>query len=543
MQSRLLTIAIASALVASAPAFAATVGKSSVAVRAKGLVDGPAAAAVHRAVADAFTVRTAHVGSNGTEHVRFDRTYRGLPVIGGDFVLHSRNGRVTGVSQTMKTSLRPDVIPQVSSQRAVIEAGARFGTGFVGMPTSRLVIYARGTKPVLAHEVTFSGFKADQTPTDMHYFVDARSGRILGQWDTVETAVPGRDPSGCTSPVASVGTGKSLTEGNVTVNTIRCGTTYQLTDLTRGGGRTSNMAMRTSGLGSVFTDADNTWGNNALTDSATVAADAHYGVSETWDYYKNVYGRNGIADNGNGALSRVHYGRNYANAFWSDSCFCMTFGDGDNGVTINPLVALDVAGHEMSHGVSSREANLTYSGESGGLNEANSDIMGTMVEYYANNANDPGDYLIGEKVYAHNPGTKALRWMFKPSLDGASADCYDSNVGNLDVHYSSGVANHFFYLLAEGAVVPAGYGAGTPANLTAASLVCNGNTAIVGIGRSDAEQIWYHGMADYMTSDTNYAGARQATLSAAVDLFGAGSAQYNAVAAAWDAVSVNGALF
>jgi zinc metalloprotease ZmpA len=216
----------------------------------------------------------------------------------------------------------------------------------------------------------------------------------------------------------------------------------------------------------------------------------------------------------------------------------MTFGDGDNGVTINPLVALDVAGHEMSHGVSSREANLTYSGESGGLNEANSDIMGTMVEFFAANANDPGDYLIGEKVYAHNTGTQALRWMFKPSLDSRSPDCYYSGIGGLNVHYSSGVANHFYYLLAEGAVVPAGFGAGTSANLTPASLVCNGNTAITGIGRSDAEQIWYHAMADYMVSNTNYAGARSATLQAATDLFGAGSAQSNAVAAAWDAVSV-----
>jgi Zn-dependent metalloprotease len=93
--------------------------------------------------------------------------------------------------------------------------------------------------------------------------------------------------------------------------------------------------------------------------------------------------------------------------------------------------------------------------------------------------------------------------------------------------------------LAEGAVVPAGFGAGTPANLTSASLVCNGNTAIVGIGRADAQQIWYHAMADYMTSDTTYADARQATLSAATDLFGSASAQFNAVAAAWDAVSVN----
>ena len=218
----------------------------------------------------------------------------------------------------------------------------------------------------------------------------------------------------------------------------------------------------------------------------------------------------------------------------------MTFGDGDNGATILPLVALDVAGHEMSHGVTSRTAKLVYSGESGGLNEANSDIFGTMVEFYANNANDPADYVIGEKLFPNNADMKkAIRWMFKPSLDGASPDCYSGSIGSLDVHYSSGVGNHFYYLLAEGAVVPAGFGAGTWANLTTASMVCNGNTSLAGIGRTKAAAIWYRALTVKMTSSTNYAGARAATLSAAADLYGNGSTEYNTVAAAWSAVGVN----
>jgi Zn-dependent metalloprotease len=542
-QSRLLAIAIASALATvAAPAVADTALNGSVAQRAQGLIDGPAARAVRRASADTFTARDVIVDAKGIEHVRFARTYRGLPMIGGDLVLHSRNGQLKSVTQSLKTTGRPDIVPTFSSSRAIVEAGAHFGSHFIGKPASRLVVYALGgIKPVLAHEVTFSGMRGDQTPTDMHYFVDARTGKILNQWDTVETARPGPGGSGSCTPVAATGTGKSLTEGTLRINTVKCGTSYQLKDLTRGGGYTNNMAQRTSGTGSTFLDADNIWGNSALNDSATVATDAHYGVSVTWDYYLNIHNRHGIADDGKGALSRVHYGRNYANAFWSDSCFCMTFGDGDNGVTMNPLIALDVAGHEMSHGVTARTAGLVYSGESGGLNEANSDIFGTMVEFYANNPNDPGDYLIGEKVYAHNTtGTKALRWMFKPSLDGASPDCYYSGIGNLNVHYSSGIANHFYYLLAEGAVVPSGFGAGTAANLTSSSLVCNGNTAITGIGRAAAQQIWYVALTEYMGSDTDYAGARSATLSAATDLYGAGSAQYNAVAAAWDAVSVSG---
>jgi len=529
LQNRLLSVAIVAALAVPASALAVQPGQSQAPGRALGLIDGHAAA-LHRADADGFVARDVVVDRDGTEHVRFDRTFRGLPVIGGDVVVHSRNGQFKSASLTLKTTGRPDVTPTVSADQAIVEAGTRFGTGFNGVPSSRLVIYARGASPTLAHEVVFSGFKADRTPTDMHYIVDAHSGRILEKWDTIETGKPGG--GGTCTGTAAVGTGHGLYVGTVALNTTNCGSSFQMKDMTRGGGYTTDMANGTRGSGTMFTDADNNWGNNTTSDRATVGADAHYGVAETWDYYKNVHGRNGIANDGKGALSRVHYGRNYVNAFWSDSCFCMTFGDG--GGSYYPLVNIDVAGHEMSHGVTSRSADLTYSGESGGLNEATSDIFGTMVEYYSNNANDTPDYMIGEEIYVTNPsGTKALRYMFKPSLDGASPDCYSGGIGNLDVHYSSGVANHFFYLLAEGATTPAGF------SVTPAQLVCNGNTAAGGIGRDAAQKIWYRALTVYMTSNTNYAGARTATLNAASDLYGSGSPQYNGVASAWSAVSVN----
>jgi len=540
MQSRLLSAAIVSALAVSAPAIAAQPQLAAAATaRAQGLVNGPAAALVHRAVADDFVARGAILDADGTEHVRFERTYRGLPMIGGDVVLHSRNGIARSASQSLATTSRPALLPAISANDAIVEAGTRFGTRFSRMPTARLVVYARGATPLLAYEVSYAGVRADQSETDMRYFVDARTRKIIDQFDTIETAKPGPDGPSCAGPVAAVGTGKSLLLGSVSINTTKCGTRYQLLDSTRGGGYTTNMANRTTGFGAIFTDADNVWGNNTNTDASTIAVDAHYGVSKTWDYYKNVHGRNGIANDGKGALSRVHYGRNYSNASWNDACFCMTFGDG-NGSTENPLVALDVAGHEMTHGVTSRSAELIYSGESGGLNEGTSDILGTMVEYYANDPDDSGDYLLGEKVYKQAAnGTKALRYMFKPSLDGASPDCYRSDIGNLNVHYSSGLANHFYYLLAEGTVVPTGFGAGTPANLTAASLVCAGPATLTGIGRDAASKIWYRALTVHMTSNTNYAAARKATLDSASELYGATSAQYKAVAAAWSAVLVN----
>lgn len=534
LQTCLLSAAIASALVVAAPASAAK--RDAVVARAQSMLASRAISRLaHQAVADGFVPEATIVDKDGTEHVRFGRTYQGLPMVGGDFVLHSRNGQAIGVSQTLDTASRPGVAPVLASGRAIGIANTEFAGAMSDAPNSRLVVYARGATPVLAYEVVLRGFSADQTPREMHYFVDADSGAILDRWDGIETARPGRDGDSCAGGVAAVGTGESLTEGAVTLDSVKCGSVYQLKDLTRGGGYTTNMGLRQTGMGSIYTDADNTWGNGALNDSATVAADAHYGVSATWDYYRDVHGRHGIADDGVGATSRVHYGRNYNNAFWSDGCFCMTFGDGDNGVTTLPLVALDVAGHEMSHGVTSRSAGLVYSGESGGLNEANSDIMGTMVEWHTANPHDPGDYMIGEKLYPNNPGYLALRYMFQPSLDGISPDCYSPDLGDLNVHYSSGVANHFYYLLAEGDVVPAGF---AQFGVTTGTLVCNGNTAITGIGRDAAQKIWYRALTVYMTSNTDYAGARAATLSAATDLYGAGSAQALAVAAAWDAVSV-----
>ncbi|MYU65091.1 M4 family metallopeptidase, partial [Streptomyces sp. SID69] len=217
------------------------------------------------------------------------------------------------------------------------------------------------------------------------------------------------------------------------------------------------------------------------------------------------------------------------NAFWDDSCFCMTYGDGEGNN--HPLTALDVAGHEMSHGVTANTAGLDYSGESGGLNEATSDIFGTGVEFFANNASDKGDYLIGEKIDINGDGTP-LRYMDKPSKDGGSADSWSSSVGNLDVHYSSGVANHFFYLLSEGS------GAKTINGVSYNSPTSNGST-VTGIGRDKALQIWYKALTTYFTSTTNYKSARTGTLSAASALYGSSSAEYKAVAAAWSAVNVN----
>jgi Zn-dependent metalloprotease len=490
------------------------------------------AAAFKRAVAhiEAFPGRTLHAAGNsyvsrdvmvdadGSEHVRVARLYKGLRVIGGDMVVHSsRSGAFVDVSRSLNQAVTLDVRARLGGAEALRAVlSQRSGTP-EGAP--QLVVYARGERPLLAYDVFLLGTQADGTPSEEHVIVDASTGALLDAYNDIHT-------------VPKTGTGNTLFSGAVPLSTDRRFANigkYSLKDTTRGGQYTTDLNNGTSGIGTTFTDKDNTWGNGATSDRATAGADAHYGVTLTWDYYLNVHGRNGIANDGKGAYSRVHYSTNYANAFWSDSCFCMTYGDGN--AQWWPLVSIDIAGHEMSHGVTSRTAGLIYSGESGGLNEGTSDIFGTMVEFYANNANDVPDYLIGEEIYKSGG---SLRSMIKPSVDGASADCWYSGVGGIDVHYSSGIANHFFFLLAEGTTG----GSPSPTCTAANTRVASGTGSVTGIGRSAAEKIWYRALTVYMTSGTTYAQARLHTLSAATDLYGTGSAEYNAVNAAWAAVKV-----
>ncbi|MEV8046808.1 M4 family metallopeptidase [Streptomyces griseoluteus] len=457
---------------------------------------------------------------DGTVHTRYERTYAGLPVLGGDLVVHTaKSGKAEGVTKATKSaikvaSLKPQITPAKAEKQAVGVAKT-LGSAKTAADGARKVIWAGSGKPVLAYETVVGGLQDDGTPNQLHVITDAATGKKLFEYQGVENA-----------------TGKTLYSGTVTLNSVQSGSTYQLTDSARGNHKTYNLARKTSGTGTLVSSTTNVFGTGTASSSSsdqTAAADAAYGAAETWDFYKNTFGRNGIKNNGVGAYSRVHYGNAYVNAFWDDSCFCMTYGDGSGNV--DPLTSLDVAGHEMSHGVTSNTAGLNYSGESGGLNEATSDIFGTGVEFYANNASDPGDYLIGEKININGDGTP-LRYMDKPSKDGGSADYWSSSVGSKDVHYSSGVANHFFYLLSEGS------GAKTINGVSYNSPTYNGST-VTGIGRAKALQIWYKALTTYMTSTTNYKAARTATLNAASALYGSGSAEYNAVAAAWSGVNVS----
>ncbi|MFF0368126.1 M4 family metallopeptidase [Micromonospora sp. NPDC005087] len=476
--------------------------------------------AVQGSSAESYQVHSTKVDATGATHTRYTRSYQGLRVYGGDFVIHAApNGSYAGSSVGLAAPLTIGTTAKVTAAAAKKAARAGF-TGkaeAVGIP--ELFVDASSGRGRLAWETVVSGWQPDgQTPSRLHVITDATTGGAIGSYDEIE---------------AVAGTGNSLYSGTVTIDTTLSGSTYQMIDPSHGNGSTCDMNNGTSSC-TTFTDADNTWGTGANSNRQSAGVDAHFGAAKTFDYYKNVHARNGIFGNGTGVPSRVHYGNNYVNAFWDGSR--MTYGDGSGNS--RPLVSLDVAAHEMSHGVTENvvPGDLTYSGESGGLNEATSDIFGNMVEFYANTSADPGDYQVGEKININGNGTP-LRYMYNPSLDGSSDSCWSTSTKNKDVHYSSGVANHFYFNLAEG----------TGATAYGTSPVCGSAPAMTGIGRAKAEKIWFRALDVYFTSNTAYVStsnpantARAYSLRAATDLYGSCSAEYKAVQAAWTAVNVAG---
>jgi Zn-dependent metalloprotease len=501
----------------------------------------------------AFRMTNSLVDELDWKHIRYQQTYRGVRVWGGDVIAHVKPSREVSVTSDLKREINIDVAPAIDAKQARLVAHNHLSPKgpYVKEPDTELVVFPITKQRVRADRLR--GADGELNAVDMEtivdrytlayhvhtllengaeetdhvdYMIDAHSGDVLATWSTLYT-------------VAATGTASTQYNGVTSINTDNVSGTYQLSDTVRSMNfKTYNLNHATTGTGSIYTDADNTWGDGtnyaegtSTTNAAgqTAGVDAHFGIAMTFDYYKNIHGRNGIDNTGKATYSRMHYSNSYDNAFWDDTCFCMTYGDGSSFTT---LTSIDVAGHEMTHGVTSRTANLTYSGESGGLNEAMSDIHGTMVEFYSRGGSSTtigstgGNWTIGEQL-----STTPLRYMYKPSKDGASKDAWSSTIGSLDVHYSSGPMNRAFYFLSQGA-------SATSTSDFYSSYLPGGMT---GLGNDKAAKIAYSALASYMTSSTNYAGARTAFLSAASALYGSAGAEYAAVQNAFAAINVGSA--
>ena len=433
---------------------------------------------------------------------------------------------MTTVTDDLKETVAVNTKANISEKQALRYAMNAYSgkARMTDSPQIEMYVYRAADRDHLVYRVETPRLDGSADTSAPVVFVDAHTGEIVDGYDNLQT-----------------GTGSSLYSGTVNISTSVSGANYYMEDTTRRQGtfnmnNTGNTSTGTGGTQSRYTDADDNW----TATNARAGVDAHYGAAKTFDYYQTVHGRNGIDGNygpgtttaaANGVsivASRVHFGSGYNNAFWYQNM--MSYGDGD-GTTFSPLTSTDVCGHEMTHGVTERTANLTYSKESGALNESWSDIMGAMVELYADGGVvTTNTWLIGEDIYTPGTAGDALRRMDNPNAVGDpdhyslrlyQGTCTPSNANDqCGVHTNSSISNHAYYLMAAG---------GT--NRVS-------GVAVTGIGGTDAAKIFYRALTVYMTSSTNFAGARTATLNAATDLFGASSAQYNTVATGWCAVGV-----
>ena len=356
----------------------------------------------------------------------------------------------------------------------------------------------------------------------------------LGEYSNGSKTTGAKNP--LVKPVAAfvAANGATRYSGTQSIETSLSGSSYILSDATRGNGiQTFNSQRQATYVGVNFTDANNDWTatefNNTNKDNG--ALDAHWGAEKTYDYWKTVHNRNSFNNAGAIIKSYVHYNLVAAgypdnnNAFWNGSV--MTYGDGGTGV-FDILTALDVAGHEIGHAVCSNTANLTYQNESGAMNEGFSDIWGASIE--ATYAPTKQTWLIGEDI-ERRTGHLSLRSMSNPNAEG-QPDTYKGTywyTGTADsggVHTNSGVLNFWYYVLAVGK-------SGT-------NDIGNAYT-VTGITIAKAAKIAYRMESVYLTANATYATARTAGIQSATDLYGAGSAEVIATTNAFYAVGVGAA--
>ncbi|MFD3445863.1 M4 family metallopeptidase [Microbacteriaceae bacterium 4G12] len=451
--------------------------------------------------------------------VRLQQMYEGVPVWGSTQVAHvEKNGALQVVSGTVapdldkKEKLKNKNKMEAKKAIAIAQKDLGFTPKYEVEPSADLYVYQNGEETTYAYVVKLNFL--DPEPGNYYYFIEADSGKVLNKYNTIHTATSeNKAPIKPITGTNKVGTGKGVLGDTKSINTTLSGSTYYLQDNTRGATiYTYDGKNRTTLPGTFWTDTDNIF--NASRDAAAV--DAHYYAGVTYDYYKNTFNRNSYDDAGAPLKSTVHYKIGYNNAFWNGSQ--MVYGDGDGTTFIALSGGLDVIGHELTHAVTEHSSNLIYQNESGALNEAISDIFGTLVEYYDNR--NP-DWEIGEDIYTPGIAGDALRSMSDPTKYGDPDNYSKRYTGTSDnggVHTNSGIINKAAYLLANG---------GTHYGVTVNS-----------IGKDKVGAIYYRANTLYLTQSATFSQARAALVQAAADLYGASSAEVTAVKQSYDAVGV-----
>ncbi len=444
-------------------------------------------------------VRIVLTDPDGTRHVRYDRTVDGLAVVGGDLVVaKSANGTVKDSHWNRGKGVAPASTKATVTKAAATTTAAN-GAGYrVDSSAAALVVYASEGTPRLAWQVD-----DDRHPREP----DPEPPEDLGRRPHRPGHRARRRPSRRAPATPSTRAASRSTRR------------LRLELPAEGLGAATSRPTSTappSGTGTQFTDADDTWGTGAPSNRQTAAVDAHYGAQQTWDYYKNVLRPQRHLQQRRGRAQPGALRQRLRQRLLGRHCFCMTYGDGAGNA--HPLTAIDVAGHEMSHGVTETTAGLNYSGESGGLNEATSDIFGTAVEFYANNAADRAVTTSSARRSTSTATAPRCATWTSRARTARSADCWYPASAGSTCTTPPGPLNHFFYLVSEGS------GAKTINGVSYNSPTCNGST-VTGVGRDVAEKVWYRTLTTKLTSSSGYAAARNGAIASAKELYGKNTAQ------------------
>lgn len=482
-----------------------------------------------------FILLNEHTDKLGDTHYRFQQTYKQKIIESGILLIHTKNDLVYAINGLTFNNVLATNTAIINETNALTTAIQNIGAesykwqveneekhikletknpDATYYPTGELVYI----QPNLSQSKLRLAYKfniyAQKPVSRVEIYIDAITNTVITENKIIKHIdVPGT----ATTAYSGVRT--------ITTDSISA-TSFRLVETGRGNGiETYNMNNSDNyGLATDFTDTDNNW-NNINTNLDQYATDAHWGSEVTYDYYNIEHGRNSIDNMGFALKNYIHYndGANasYNNAFWDGQR--MTFGDG-NGGSSSPLVALDISGHEVTHGLTNFTANLVYQDEPGGLNESFSDIFGTCIENYGRPGN--WNWTMGEDI-----GT-IIRSMSDPNALG-DPDTYLGNnwvpAGGPDnggVHSNSGVQNYWFYLLTDG-------GSGINDNGDSYSVTSQGITI--------ASQIAFRNLTVYLSVNSTFADARFFAIQSAIDLFGPCSPEVEATTDAWYAVGVGNA--
>ncbi len=434
-------------------------------------------APIFKASPEGLVLRRAQADTIGDQHFRYRQVKNGRDVIGGEIVVHVRKGVIYAANGSARDDLDAPMSPVIKTSDAIataidatkVEYNDESDDGIEASEAAPLAYKLGEDRLDLVYQVEVQGVRADHTPFRDSVLVNAVDGTVAGRMPHIHTA-------------------KNREMHTAANKTILPGAT-----------------VRTEGAAAV---ADAIVNNN------------YDRLGSTYDCYATLFGRDSFNNAGAKMISTVHFDVNYVNAYWDSTQ--MVYGDGDGVTASNLANSMDVTAHELTHAVTEYESNLTYAGESGGLNEAMSDIFGNTCEWFRDGqVVSANTWKVGEDVWTPATAGDALRYMNDPVLDGASLDYWTTSAGGVDVHYNSGIANLAFYLLSQGGLHPRGK-----------STI---NVAPIGIAK--AAQIFYRANRDILTASSNFAAAKLATEQAATQL-GYTTAEIASVTAAWQAVGV-----